>query len=58
VDEEFEIGDKVKVKEGNFENFEGEVNSIDGATGRVTVTFNIFGRRTPVEVEIWQIEKV
>jgi transcriptional antiterminator NusG len=58
VDDKFEIGDRVKVNEGNFENFEGEVGSIDEASGRVTVVFNIFGRKTPVEVEYWQIEKV
>jgi transcriptional antiterminator NusG len=52
----FKEGDKVKVKEGNFESFEGEVGTIDRASGRVTVMINIFGRSTPVELEYWQIE--
>ena len=52
----FKEGDKVKVKEGNFESFEGEVGTIDGASGRVTVMINIFGRSTPVELEYWQVE--
>jgi transcriptional antiterminator NusG len=56
LDIKFSSGDKVKVKEGNFESFEGEVNSIDEASGRVTVMINIFGRSTPVELEYWQIE--
>jgi transcriptional antiterminator NusG len=56
LDIKFSAGDKVKVKEGNFENFEGEVGSIDEASGRVTVMINIFGRSTPVELEYWQIE--
>ncbi len=56
LDIRFATGDKVKVKEGNFENFEGEVNTIDEASGRVTVMINIFGRSTPVELEYWQIE--
>jgi transcriptional antiterminator NusG len=56
LDIKFSSGDKVKVKEGNFENFEGEVNTIDEASGRVTVMINIFGRSTPVELEYWQIE--
>jgi transcription termination/antitermination protein NusG len=56
LDIKFSSGDKVKVKEGNFENFEGEVGSIDEASGRVTVMINIFGRSTPVELEYWQIE--
>ena len=47
----------MKVKEGNFESFEGEVNTIDEASGRVTVMINIFGRSTPVELEYWQVEK-
>ena len=58
LDIKFASGDKVKVKEGNFENFEGEVGSIDEASGRVTVMINIFGRSTPVELEYWQIEGV
>ena len=56
LDIRFKAGDKVKVKEGNFESFEGEVGSIDEASGRVTVMINIFGRSTPVELEYWQIE--
>jgi transcriptional antiterminator NusG len=56
LDIKFAKGDKVKVKEGNFESFEGEVGSIDEASGRVTVMINIFGRSTPVELEYWQIE--
>src|SRR5262245_10168606 len=58
LDIKFAKGDKVKVKEGNFESFEGEVGSIDEASGRVTVMINIFGRSTPVELEYWQIEAV
>jgi transcriptional antiterminator NusG len=58
LDIRFTTGDKVKVKEGNFESFEGEVNTIDEASGRVTVMINIFGRSTPVELEYWQIEAV
>lgn len=54
----FKIGEQVRVKEGNFLNFEGEVSAIDEANGRVTVMINIFGRSTPVELEHWQIESV
>lgn len=52
----FDRGDRVKIKEGTFENFEGDVDAIDRANGRVTVMINIFGRSTPVELEYWQIE--
>lgn len=52
----FQVGDRVKINEGTFENFEGDVDSIDQANGRVTVMINIFGRSTPVELEYWQLE--
>ena len=54
----FKMGDKVRVKEGNFQNFEGEIGAIDEAHGRVTVMITIFGRATPVEMEHWNIEKL
>jgi transcriptional antiterminator NusG len=54
----FSKGDRVKITEGTFENFEGDVDNIDEANGRVTVMINIFGRSTPVELEYWQIESV
>ncbi|MGA2060368.1 MAG: transcription termination/antitermination protein NusG [Thermoguttaceae bacterium] len=52
----FSEGERVKIKEGTFENFEGEVESIDQTNGQVTVMINIFGRSTPVTLEYWQIE--
>jgi len=55
---EFVPGDTVKIKEGTFESFEGAVDSIDEANGRVTVLIEIFGRSTPVELQYWQIEVV
>jgi transcriptional antiterminator NusG len=54
----FKGGDRVRVREGYFQNFEGEIESVDEANGRVTVMINIFGRSTPVELEHWQIEFV
>ncbi|GEM_PF-19707 len=54
----FNTGDRVKVNEGTFENFQGEVAAIDEANGRVTVMINIFGRSTPVELQFWQVELI
>jgi transcriptional antiterminator NusG len=54
----FKEGDRVRVKEGYFQNFEGDVHSIDQAHGRVKVMINIFGRATPVDIEHWMIEQV
>jgi len=55
---EFSKGDRVKIKEGSFENYEGNVDGIDEAKGIVTVLLTIFGRATPVDVEYWQLEKL
>lgn len=54
----FRNGDRVRVKEGNFQNLEGEVEKVDEANGRVIVIISIFGRSTPVELDHWQIEEV
>lgn len=54
----FTRGDRVRVKEGNFQNQEGEVDSVDEASGRVTVIINIFGRSVPMELDHWQVEEL
>jgi transcription termination/antitermination protein NusG len=54
----FRCGDRVRCKEGYFQNLEGEVEKVDEANGRVTVIISIFGRSTPVELDHWQIEAV
>jgi len=54
----FRAGDRVRVKEGNFENQEGEVDLVDEANGRVTVIINIFGRSVPMELDHWQVEAI
>jgi transcriptional antiterminator NusG len=51
-------GDQVKITDGAFESYEGEVDSVDERRGMVAVVINIFGRSTPVEVGYWQLEKV
>jgi transcriptional antiterminator NusG len=54
----FTRGDRVKVREGSFENYEGDVDGIDEQKGTVTVLLTIFGRATPVDVEYWLLEKI
>lgn len=54
----YRVGDRVRVKEGNFENQEGDVDSVDEANGRVTVIINIFGRSVPMELDHWQVEAI
>ena len=55
---EYKKNDKIKVTNGPFENFEGEVDEILPEQGKVRIITSIFGRPTPVELEYWQIEKV
>jgi transcriptional antiterminator NusG len=55
---EYVKGDKIKVTNGPFENFEGEVDEIIPDKGMVRVITTIFGRPTPLELEYWQIEKL
>ena len=52
------VGDRVRVKEGYFQNYEGEVSKIDERNGRIEVMINIFGRPNPVELDHWQVEDV
>lgn len=53
----YEVGQQIKVKTGTFEGYHGTVQTIDFASGIVTVIINLFGRSTPVELEYWQIEQ-
>lgn len=55
---EFNEGDKVRVKEGPFENFDGVVEEVFPASGRVKIILTVFGRPTPVELEYWQVESI
>jgi transcriptional antiterminator NusG len=54
----FAKGDRVKIKEGAFENFEGDVDEVIESKGLVRVMVNVFNRPTPVELEYWQVETV
>jgi len=55
---EYKKGDKIKVNDGAFINFEGEVDEIIPDKGMVRIVTTIFGRPTPLELEYWQIEKL
>jgi transcriptional antiterminator NusG len=53
----FEIGDKVKVNDGPFEDFDGMVEGVDDGTQKLKVSVSIFGRETPVELDFTQVTK-
>ncbi len=53
-----ERGDRVKIKDGPFENFEGTVEEVIEGRGLVKVMLIIFNRPTPVDLEYWQLERI
>ena len=55
---EFEMGETVRVKEGPFADFSGEIVEINEDQLKVKVLVNIFGRETPVELEFSQVAKL
>lgn len=58
VEVNFEINEQVKVKEGPFADFVGNVESIDQEKGKLRVHVNMFGRETPVELDFDQVKKL
>jgi transcriptional antiterminator NusG len=55
---EYEAGETVRVKEGPFADFSGEVVEINEDQLKLKVLVNIFGRETPVELEFSQVAKL
>ncbi|MBI2609874.1 transcription termination/antitermination protein NusG [Candidatus Giovannonibacteria bacterium] len=52
------IGDTVRIIDGPFKEFEGRVNDVDEARGKVKVLVSMFGRETPVELDFLQVKKL
>jgi transcriptional antiterminator NusG len=55
---EYEVGETVRVKEGPFADFSGEIIEINEEQLKVKVLVNIFGRETPVELEFAEVAKL
>ena len=51
-------GMAVKLGDGPFKGFEGKVNEIDGARGKVKVLVSMFGRETPLELDFTQVKRI
>ncbi len=58
VKQSFSVGETVKVIDGPFTSFTGVVEEVDMSKNKLRVIVQIFGRATPVEVDLLQVEKV
>ncbi|MGH7608928.1 MAG: transcription termination/antitermination protein NusG [Candidatus Dormibacteria bacterium] len=55
---EFKLGDSVRVVDGPFTDFHGKVSEINPDKGKLKVMVNMFGRETPVELDLLQVERL
>ncbi|ADL11701.1 transcription termination/antitermination protein NusG [Acetohalobium arabaticum] len=58
VDIDLEVGDEVRVVDGPFEDFAGEIQEINLDKSKLTVLVSMFGRQTPVELDFDQVEDI
>jgi transcriptional antiterminator NusG len=54
----YALGEQAKIIDGPFVSFLGLVTSFDAAANRVVVEIEIFGRKTPIDLDVAQVEKV
>jgi transcription termination/antitermination protein NusG len=55
---EYEVGETVRVREGPFADFSGQIAEINEDQLKLKVLVNIFGRETPVELDFAQVAKL
>lgn len=58
VKQSFNVGDQVKITDGPFATFSGNVEEVNAEKDKLRVNVQIFGRATPVEVSLVQVEKI
>ena len=57
IESEMNVGDVVNIVDGPFKGMSGKVDSIDLENNRLNVLIDLFGQETPVEVELYQVNK-
>ena len=55
---DYKEGEVVSIVDGPFKGFDGAINEIDHAKGKLKVLVNMFGRETPVELDSLQVKRV
>ena len=55
---DYTVGEVVNIIDGPFKGFDGSVNEVDEAKGKLKVLVNMFGRETPVELDSLQVKRV
>ena len=58
VEVDFTVGEMVEVLEGPFAHFQGKVETIEFDKGKVTVSVDMFGRETNMELDFDQVAKI
>ncbi len=58
IKQSFAIGEQVKIIDGPFDSFTGSIEEVNMERGKLRVMVGIFGRSTPVEVDLLQVEKI
>lgn len=58
VKQSFEVGESVKIIDGPFDSFTGTIEEVNAEKNKLRVMVGIFGRATPVEVDLLQVEKI
>ncbi|HEX6539898.1 MAG TPA: transcription termination/antitermination protein NusG [Candidatus Dormibacteraeota bacterium] len=58
VSVEYEVGENVRVIDGPFTDFHGKVTDLNVEKGKLKVLVNMFGRETPVELDLLQVERL
>lgn len=53
----FQLGDTVRIVDGPFADFRGEIDEINQEKGKIRVLVSFFGRETPVELDFLQAER-